>query len=94
MSIAVLSLHLHLPGCGSLKEKRSKIKPILSRLHREFNVSTAEMDFHDVWQNTLIVCVTISTDPNQNQRMLQQVVDFTKRTWPDLLLEEHHVELI
>jgi uncharacterized protein len=94
MSIAVLSLHLHLPGCSSLKEKRSKVKPILSRLHKEFNVSAAEMDLQDVWQDTVIACVTISNDPNQNQRLMQQVVDFTERNWPDLSLVDHRIELI
>ena len=94
MPIAVLSLHLHLPGCSSLKEKRSLIKPILARLHKEFNVSTAEVDLQDVWQDTVIACVTISSDSAQNQRLLQQVSDFTERHWPDLELQEHHIELI
>jgi uncharacterized protein len=94
MSIAVLTLQLHLPGCSSLKEKRSRIKPLLSRLHKEFNVSTAEMDLHDVWQSAVISCVTISNDPGQNQRLLQQVVDFTERSWPDLSLVDHRIELI
>lgn len=94
MSIGLLTLHLHLPGCSSLKEKRSKIKPVLSRLRREFNVATAELDLQDVWQDALIGCVTLSSDGAQNQRLLQQVVDFTERSWPDLTLIEHHIELI
>ncbi len=94
MSIAVLTLHFHLPGCSSLKEKRSHIKPILSRLHKEFNVATAEMDLQDVWQDTVITCVTISNDVGQNQRLLQQVVAFAERNWPNLDLVEEHIELI
>lgn len=94
MPIGVLSLHLHLPGCTSLKEKRSRIKPVLARLHREYNVAAAEMDLHDVWQDALIACVTISNDPAQTRRLLQQVIDFTRRSWPDLELREEHIELI
>ena len=94
MTIGLLTMHISLPGCSSLKEKRGKIKPILSRLHREFNVSTAELDFQDVWQDTLIGCVTLSSDTAQNQRLLQQVVDFTERNWPDLLILDHHVEMV
>lgn len=94
MSIGLLTMHLNLPGCTSLKEKRGKIKPILSRLHREFNVATAELDLQDVWQETVIGCATLSGSTAQNQRLLQQVVDFTERNWPDLLLLEHHVEII
>ena len=92
MPIAVLSLHLHLPGCASLKEKRSLIKPVLARLHREYNVAAAEMDLQDVWQDTLLACVTISNDPLQNQRLLQQVIDFTARTWPDLEIMDQRIE--
>ena len=35
--IATLTIHLHLPGCTSLKEKRGRIKPLMSRLRREFS---------------------------------------------------------
>ena len=45
--LATLTIHLRLPGCASLKEKRGHIKPLLNRLHREFNVSVAEMDLQD-----------------------------------------------
>ncbi len=47
MSIATLTIHLHLPICSSLKEKRGRIKPLIARLHREFNISVAEMDLQD-----------------------------------------------
>ena len=45
--LATLTIHLHLPACSSLKEKRGRIKPLMARLHREFNVSVAEMDLQD-----------------------------------------------
>ncbi|MBA4379619.1 MAG: DUF503 domain-containing protein, partial [Anaerolinea sp.] len=34
--IGLLTLHLHLPACASLKEKRGRLKPLIHRLHREF----------------------------------------------------------
>jgi uncharacterized protein len=36
--IGQLTIYLHLPGCASLKEKRGRLKPLLARLHREFNL--------------------------------------------------------
>ncbi len=94
MSIGLLTLHLQLPGVSSLKEKRSRIKPLLARLHKEFNVSAAEVDRQDAWQETVIACVLVSNDHGYTQRALQQVLAFTERTWPDLLIIEHHIELI
>jgi uncharacterized protein len=94
MPTAILILHLHLPGCSSLKEKRGRIKPILARLHREFNVSAAELDLQDIWQDTIIGCATISSDAVQNQRLLQQVVAFTEQNWPDIELIDHKIEVV
>ena len=94
MSIGLLTLHLHLPGCSSLKQKRGKIKPVLARLRREFNVAAAELDLQDVWQDALIGCVTVSSDTPQNQRLLQQVVNFTEQNWPDMPLVDHRIEII
>jgi uncharacterized protein YlxP (DUF503 family) len=94
MSIGLLTMQLHIHGCASLKEKRGKIKPVLSRLHSEFNVATAELDLQDVWQDTVIGCTTLSSDSAQNQRLLQQVIAYTERSWPDLELIEHKIELI
>lgn len=94
MSIGLLTLHLQLPGVTSLKEKRSRIKPLLSRLHKEFNVSAAEIDRLDAWQETVIACALVSNDHGYTQRALQQVLDFTERTFPDLLVLDHRIELI
>lgn len=92
MAIGLLRIHLRLPGCSSLKEKRGKIKPVLSRLHREFNVSTAELDLQDVWQDAVIGCAALSSDGAQNQRLLQQALDFIERNWPDLPVIDYRIE--
>jgi hypothetical protein len=94
MPIGVLTLHLFIPGCTSLKEKRSNIKPVLARLHREFNISVAELDRQDMWQESVIGCALISNDHDYAQKALQKVVDFTQQSWPELELLEHHIELI
>jgi uncharacterized protein YlxP (DUF503 family) len=94
MSIGLLTLHLRLPGCSSLKEKRSRLKPLLARLHREFNISVAELDFLDAWQETLIACAVVSNDTRQNQRLLQQIIDWVERDWPDVDVIAEQMETI
>jgi uncharacterized protein YlxP (DUF503 family) len=42
MAIGLLTLHLSIPDCHSLKQKRSRVQPIIARLHREFNIAAAE----------------------------------------------------
>jgi uncharacterized protein len=94
MSIGILTLHLFLPGCTSLKEKRSRIKPALARLHREFNISVAEVERMDMWQEAVIACVIISNDRDYTQRALQSVKDFLSGHWPDLEILDFHIEII
>lgn len=94
MHVGILTLHIHIPGCSSLKEKRSRLKPLLFRLHREFNISVAEIDYHDEWQNTIVACVLVSNDNGHTQRSLQKIVRWIEKTWPDVDLVEDQLEIL
>lgn len=94
MAIGVLTLHLRIPGCTSLKEKRSRIKPLLARLHREFNISASEMERNDAWQETVLVCVMVSNDRAHAQRMMQKISHWIESYWPDVSLVGDHIEII
>ncbi len=94
MCVGVLTLTLYIPGCSSLKEKRQRLKPILARLHREFNISTAELDQMDVWQSAVIGCALLSNDPSHTQRSLQEVIVWVENYWRDVTIEEQHIEIM
>ena len=94
MSVTLLSMHLLLPGCTSLKEKRGRIKPLLARLHRQFNVSAAEVDHQDRWQESIIACAVVSNDANHNQRLMQEVVTFTETNFPNVQIIDEKIEII
>jgi len=94
MPLGLLTLQIHIPGCSSLKEKRSRLKPLLTRLHREFNLSVAEIDHHDVWQSSTIACAIISTDTRHVNRSLQKVVQWIETHWPDISLVDDQIEII
>jgi len=81
--LATLSIHLHIPVCTSLKEKRGRIKPLISRLHREFNVSVAEMDLQDKWDEAIIACAMIGNDHAFLQSALQTVAKWVEGHWTD-----------
>jgi uncharacterized protein len=94
MSVGLLVLHLHLPGCTSLKEKRSRLKPLLARLHREFNVSAAELDRLDAWQESVIGCALVSNQSDHTQRALQNVARWVENTWHDVTVVDDKLELL
>jgi len=92
--IATLTIHLHLPTCASLKEKRGYIKPLISRLHREFNVSVAEMDLQDKWQEAVIVCAMVGNDAAFLQSALGIVAKWVEGHWTDGDIIEQGIEVI
>ena len=92
--LATLSIHLHLPACSSLKEKRGRIKPLIARLHREFNVSVAEMDLQDQWQEAVIGCAMIGNDRGHLESALQNVARWVEGNWPDGMVIEEKIEII
>jgi uncharacterized protein YlxP (DUF503 family) len=93
MAVAVLTIHLQLPDCSSLKDKRSRIKPILARLRKEFNVSAAEVDLQDRWREAVIACAMIGNDRVFLNNALQAVLEFVNRRWPDLPIVAENIEI-
>lgn len=92
--LATLTIHLHLPTCASLKEKRGRIKPLISRLHREFNISVAEMDLQDKWDETIITCAMVGNDHAFLQSALQNVAKWVEANWSDGDVWDSKIEII
>ncbi len=92
--IATLTIHLHIPTCSSLKEKRGYIKPLISRLHREFNISVAEMDLHDRWQEAVIVCAMVGNDRGLLESALQNVAKWVEGHWTDGDVIEQKIQIL
>ena len=94
MSVGVLTLQIQIPGCKSLKEKRRRLKPLISRIHREFNVSVAELDQQDIWDSATIGCAWISNNHQFSESSLQSIIHWLNKNWPDISLVDDHIEII
>ena len=94
MPVGLLTLTIEFPGCQSLKEKRSRLKPLLARLHREFNISVSEMGAQDLWSQTILACALINTDLAHIQRSLQVIPVWIEKHWPDIQITDEHIEII
>jgi uncharacterized protein YlxP (DUF503 family) len=92
--IGILTIHLHLPGCASLKEKRGRLKPLLNQLHKKFNLSVAEMGRQDMWQEAVITCALVNKDGAQLQRSLRTVSNWVAGNWTDGDLIDEKFEII
>lgn len=62
MVVAWQTWQLSLPGCTSLKEKRSVVRSLKDRLHNRFNVSVAETGHQDVHARAEISIALVATD--------------------------------
>ncbi len=93
MIIGACQLQLHLPGCSSLKEKRGLIKPLMARLHREFNVATAEVEHQDVWQTAELAIVAVGNEAGHLEAELQQIVRWIEHNRPEVEVVDAAFEL-
>jgi uncharacterized protein YlxP (DUF503 family) len=94
MQVAICTVDLHLAGNGSLKGKRSRLKPLLIRLRREFNVSAAEIDHHDVWQSAVIALAAVGNDGGYLHGLMEKAVRWIETSPFDVQLVDYHIEFV
>ena len=83
MVVLALSVELHLPGCRSLKAKRSVLRPVLDGARRRYSVAVAEVGYQDTWQRAEIGVAAVGG----SERHVVEVIDEVERfvwSFPDL----------
>jgi hypothetical protein len=92
--VGLCTLELSIPATHSLKGKRGVIKPLLAQLRKEFNVSAAEVEEHDLWQAARVGVAMVSTDPGHVHGQLESVVRWIERTQPHLYVSNWDIEVL
>ncbi|HEY4006061.1 MAG TPA: DUF503 domain-containing protein [Pseudonocardia sp.] len=62
MYVGALELDVLLGDIGSLKEKRSVVRPVLAELRRKFEVAVAEAGHLDLHRRALLGCSCVAAD--------------------------------
>ena len=94
MIIGIATIELYLPMNGSLKGKRSVMKPLLNRLRKDFNVSVAEVDEQDRLRTAVIAIACVSADRDYAHGLLTRAVNSIDRWRLDAELVDYEIELI
>ncbi len=94
MIIGACLIELHLDGNESLKGKRAALKPLLARLHKEFNVSAAEVDHLDSWQSAAIALACVAYDTAHVEQVLNNAVQWIEHNRPDLQVVDWQIEIL
>lgn len=79
MVIGVLHIELFLPKSRSLKEKRTVLKSLKTRVRNNFNVAVSELDHHEKWQRASLGILSISNERRSMEGMLEKVRQFIER---------------
>jgi len=71
MVVGICKLALFLPGCQSLKDKRSVLRRIKDRFFAHFKITLAEVDDLDLWQRAGMGFAVVGND----RRLIESIVD-------------------
>jgi len=76
--VGTCRLELYIPAAGSLKSKRGIIKGMKERIRNRYNVSVAEVDYHDLWQRAALGVAVVSTGKRHANSVLSAVVRYVE----------------
>jgi len=92
--IGLCTVEFELPGVTTIKEKRSILKSLLTRLHNQFNVSAAEVDYQDVLQSSVIAFTTVTNDTRLVNQTISLVLNWIEANYPDALIVNQEIEIL
>lgn len=73
MVIGILQVEMLLSGTMSLKDKRSLLSHLKNSLRKQFNISVAELRYHDQYGRALLGITTINNESKIVSQILSQV---------------------
>jgi uncharacterized protein YlxP (DUF503 family) len=73
MFVGVARFELRLPGCTSLKEKRSALRGLTSLIRQKFNAAVAEVDHQDQHQRASVGVSVIADTQFHVRRVLHEL---------------------
>jgi len=94
MNVGVCRISLRLPENLSLKGKRRVLKSIITRVRSKFNVSTAEVDDHELWQLAALGICCVSNNKRYTNEVLSKVVDFIVNSRFDVEILDYEIEIL
>ncbi len=91
-SLSLLTLELEIPGCKSLKEKRSILQPLIAHLRKLFNVSVSEIAHQDSWDRAGLGLTIVSNDGRYNQKVLAEILNFISEHFVNVNVVQSNIE--
>lgn len=93
MVVGILQVEISLSWAGSLKDKRSVIQSLKAKLHREHQVSVAEVGLLDDCQAGMLGIVLAAGEVPRAQSVLDKVLKKIE-DHPDCVVSQHRIEIL
>lgn len=93
MLALLVEIDLHIPAARSLKDKRSAIRRLQSRLRDDLGVSVAEIGHQDLWQRCALGVAIATGDVTTGRKVVQDVERIAARA-VDVEVLDIHVEVV
>ncbi|MGD8395581.1 MAG: DUF503 domain-containing protein [Candidatus Eiseniibacteriota bacterium] len=74
MIIGTARIEMHIPGAGSLKQKRAVVRSLKERMISRLRVSAAEVDHLDLWQRATLGVAVVGGDRRTVNSVLTRAV--------------------
>ncbi|MCP3978055.1 MAG: DUF503 domain-containing protein [bacterium] len=88
MTVGVYNIEIHLPGAGSLKNKRQVLRRLKDRLRSRFNVALAETGEHaDLWQRAELILVSVASNRDALEQLFESVHREAEQLVPGQIIE-------
>jgi uncharacterized protein len=92
MVVGICRFVIGLPGNGSLKDKRRRIRPIIAALQSQHKFSVAEVEFQDQPDRAAIAFALVSNDRRVVNSEIDKAMDRIELL-SDVVLQEHDFEI-
>ncbi len=93
MVIGILQAELFIGDSGSLKDKRRVLSSLKDKLHRDYQVSVAEVDRQEAHQVAVLGIATVSNEAAHAQGRLDRLV-YQLRNDRRIVLTDHSTEIL
>jgi len=91
--VGIARFELRIPGCTSLKEKRSAIRGLTGLIKQKFNAAVAEVDLQDQHQRASIG-VSVIADTQFHVKRVMHELERHVETYPRTEMIGVHLELV
>uniref|UniRef100_A0A7C3RLK3 DUF503 domain-containing protein n=1 Tax=Dictyoglomus thermophilum TaxID=14 RepID=A0A7C3RLK3_DICTH len=93
MLIGVCRVILSIPESFSLKEKRRVKRSIVDKIRTRFNVSIAEVDAQEIWNELVLGISIVSTESKHIYQILSDVIKLLEEQ-KDTEIVDYEIEIL